>query len=355
MKFIRRLIIIFLWILLIFVALYFPSWDIFTPKEKSINIFAWGDVLLPKVLSDFEHDTGIKINISYYSTNEELQVKMQATHGVGYDLIMPTGYTVEILSDHHLLKPIDHTKISFWDSLDPFLLNRSFDPDNRYSIPFEWEIYGLGIDRAFFENRPFTPSWKTIFDKEIIDYRIAFLNDPIEAVGISSLYLFGAPKDITPQKFAAIKKLLIKQRNWVEAYSDFRAPYFIATGNCPIAVTTNSYIRKVCMLCENIDFVIPKEGSFITIENFCISNASTKEKYIYTFLNYLYNKQTMKDHFEEYGFFPAYKIPYEELTLYPHEKKLLEMTPEEFNNLHTFKNLVPQQKVRDLWVEVKSF
>ncbi len=67
------------------------------------------------------------------------------------------------------------------------------------------------------------------------------------------------------------------------------------------------------------------------------------------------DRQSIKEHFEEYGFFPAYKIPYEELTLYPHEKKLLEMTPEEFNNLHTFKNLVPQQQVRDLWVEVKSF
>ncbi|NGX46888.1 MAG: Putrescine-binding periplasmic protein [Chlamydiae bacterium] len=355
MKFVKRLSIIFLWILLIFTVLYFPTWKIFPTQEKSINIFAWGDILSFDVLADFEKETGIKVNLSFYATNEELQVKMQATKGVGYDLIMPSNYTIKLLVKEDLLKPLDHAKIDFWNELNPILLNLSFDPGNRYSVPFSWEIYGLGVDRNFFKNRPFTPSWKAIYDSEIINYRIAVQNDPIEAIALAAFYLFGKPEDITPEKFTQIKDLLLKQRNWVEAYSDFRAPYFIATGNCPIAVTSNSYIRKIHNLYPNIDFVVPQEGSFITIENFCIPRASTKEEYIYEFLNYIYRKQSMKMHFEEYGYFPAFLLPYEELTVLPYEKKLLEITPEEFNKLHFFKNLVPQQQVRNFWVELKSF
>ncbi|MDN3506201.1 MAG: extracellular solute-binding protein [Simkaniaceae bacterium] len=355
MHILKRLAIIFAWVFFIFAVLYYPSWRFVPTTEKSINVFVWGDALSFSVLSKFEKETGIKVNLSYYATNEELQVKMQATSGVGYDLIMPSNYTTEKLAKKGLLKPLDLSKIQFKEKLNPLLLNLSFDPSNQYSIPYSWEVYGLGYDRNFFANGSFVPTWKAIYDKQVIDYRIAVQNDPIEAVAFAAFYLFGQPKDITSEKFLQIKNLLLQQREWVEAYSDFRAPYFIATGNCPVAVTSNSYIRKIHGSYPNIDFALPKEGSFITIENFCIPKASTKEKYVYKFLNYLYTKESMTEHFKEFGFFPAYLLPYEKLSVYPYEKKLLEISPEEFSKLHFITNLVPQQQVRDLWVEVKSY
>jgi len=355
MHLIKRLSIIFLWIFFIFAVLYFPKWRIVPTKEKSLNVFVWGDALSLSVLSEFEKETGIKVHLSFFATNEELQVKMQATGGVGYDLIMPSNYTTKLLIDQDLLKPLDKERLPFINQLNPLLLNHTFDPGNQYSIPYSWEIYGLGYDQTYFKDGSFIPSWKAVYDKEVIDYKIAVQNDPIEAVAIAAFYLFGKPENVTPEKFLKIKELLLQQRNWVEAYSDFRAPYFIATGNCPVAVTTNSYIRRIHDFYPNIDFVLPKEGSFITIENLCIPKASTKDKYIYKLLQYLYTKDSMRRHYEEFGFFPAYLLPYEKLSIYPYEKKLLEITPEEFSKLHFFKNLIPQQQVRDLWVEVKSY
>lgn len=354
-RFLRRISIIVAWVILFSIAFYFPRGKIFSTEEKSINVFAWGNILSPKVLSQFERDTGIKVHLSYYGSNEELQVKMIATGGKGYDLIMPSDYTATILIEKELLKPLDPSKFKFWDKLSPFLLNLSYDPGNRYSIPFEWEVYGLGIDSTFFKNRPFVPSWRAVYDKEIVNYRIAAQNDPIEAVALAAFYLFGSTQNITPEKFAAIKTLLFQQRNWVEAYSDSRAPYFIATGNCPVAMTTSSYIRKVVSSHPEIDFFVPKEGSFISIENFSLSKESEKEELVYTFLNYLYSEASMKAHFHELGLIPAYQLSLKDLSVYPYEKRLFEMTSEEFKKLQFFKNLVPQQQVRDLWVEMKSF
>lgn len=354
-KFFKRISIILSWILLIAFCFYFPKLKVFPPKEKTLSIFAWGNILSPKVLSEFEKETGIKVNLSYYASNEELQVKMIATEGEGYDLIMPSDYTAKILIDRKLLKPIDHSKLKFWNQLNPFLLNLPFDPGNRYSIPFEWEVYGLGVDTNFFTNRTFIPSWKAVYDKEVVDYRIAAQNDPIEAVAISSFYLFGTTQNPSPQKFMQIKELLKQQRLWVEAYSDSRAPYFIATGNCPIAMTTSSYIRQMINLRPEIDFFIPNEGSFVSIENFSISHMSEKEEYIYVFLNYFYSEASVKAHFDELGLIPAYRLSPQELSVHPYERRLLEITPEEFERLQFFKNIYPQQQVRDLWVEVKSF
>ena len=131
----------------------------------------------PRPLTEFEKETGIKVNLSFYASNEELQVKMKATGGEGYDLIMPSDYAVSILMKEDLIQPLDHSKIDFWDSLYPVLLNQKFDPGNRYSIPFEWEVFGFGFDSDFFKDRSPPNTWRAIFDPDYIDYQIAMKND----------------------------------------------------------------------------------------------------------------------------------------------------------------------------------
>ena len=188
-KFVKRLLLFFFWVGLIFAALYLPSWKTLSIEEKKLNVFAWGDILDPSVIANFERTTGIKINLSYYSSNEELIVKLRATGGEGYDLIIPSDYAVAILAQEGLLKPLDRSQFSFWQDLNPFLLGHAFDPENLYSIPFEWELYGIGVNTHFFKDHPFEPSWRLIFEDR--GYKIAMVNDPIQATLIADLYLYG--------------------------------------------------------------------------------------------------------------------------------------------------------------------
>ncbi len=354
-KLFKRIAIIGLWIVLIFVALYLPNMKIFPTQEKSINIFVWGDTILPEVLVAFEKETGIKVNLSYYATNEELQVKMKATGGEGYDLVMPSGYTVQILIEDGLLKPLARSKMNFMGDLNPALLDHPYDPNNVYSVPFEWEVYGLGYDKTYFAEKPFLKSWRMIYDSSFVDYKIALNNDPIENVAFSSLYLFGQADSITPEQFQEIRELLLKQRTWVEAYSDFRADYFIATGNCPIALCSSPLIKRIHPLFPNIEFALPEEGSLVTVENFCIPKASKKEKYTYQLLNYLFRESSVIAHCKNFGYFPARLIPTDELEMTSWEGTFYAYTKEDFQKLHFVKKLVPPKEIRKLWVEVKSF
>ncbi len=354
-KVFTRTLIFAFWILLISFALYFPGWKILPYEEKSINVFTWGDTLHPIVLKGFERETGIKVNLSYYASNEELLVKMKATRGKGYDLVMPSGYNVELMIQDQLLKTLDHRKLHFWKNLNPILLNTEFDPGSRYSIPFGWEVYGLGVDERFFKGS-FRPSWRAIYDPSVIDYKIAVSNHPGEAVSHASLYLFGtAQKDLTEEQFQQVRDLLFLQREWVEAYSDFRADYFIATGNCPVGLSTSTYIKRIRPLFPSINFVVPEEGTFITIENLCIPAASTKEEFVYKFLNYVYSKQALMIAYENYYIFPATLESIQALDLEDYEKKMLQDITRDPKKIQFFKNIMPVQRMTDLWVEVKSF
>jgi len=357
MRLFTRIGIIFVWILLIAIVFYFPSWksQILPQYDKSLNIFAWGDILDLEVLKQFEKDTGIKVNLSFYASNEELSVKMKATGGEGYDLIMPSDYIVAQLLKEHLLQPLDKSQLDFWDKLNPALLNYAFDPENQYSVPFEWELFGFVVDIPFFEGRPLPDSWKAIFDKDTIDYQIAMTNDPVEVFQFASNYLFGPLQSVTEKQFQGIRKLLLQQRKWIVAYSDFRADYYIATGNAPLAISTTSYVKRIQKNFPKIRFIIPEEGSFVTIENFCIPKATNKQKYVYTLLNYLFRKESLISHQTRFLNLPPSSAYLDEMDLNSEERQLLTMTHQEFARFQFFKNLVPQQRVRDLWVEVKSF
>lgn len=354
-KFFMRSSIILFWIVLLFMGLYWPKWKILNYEANSINIFAWGDILEPSVIADFERETGIKIYLNYYSSNEELLVKVKATRGEGYDLIIPSDYAVSHLAHEGLLKELDKSKLNFLHNINPVLLNHAYDPENRYSIPFEWELFGLGIDKEFFEGRSFRPSWKYVFDPKSVYYNITMINDPIETVLLAGYYLYGNIDTLTPAQTEAVKQVLFQQKNWVEAYADFRGDYFLATRNCPLVVASSSYIERSKRQFPFIDFVVPDEGTFLSIENISIPAACSKDALVYKFINYLFRPESVARHFNTYGFFPSTIDAMPLLSSDERTKAIIQSSPASFKKYHFTKELLPEQQVQDLWVELKTY
>ncbi len=345
-----------LWVVLIFGILYFPKITFFQAK-KSINVFAWGDILDPTVVAEFEKTSGIKVNLNFYASNEEMIVKIKATGGEGYDLIVPSDYSVEILGKEGLLKDIDKSQLTFYSNLNPLLLNHDFDPGNRYSIPFEWEVFLLGIDKEYFKDHPLNPSWKMLFDDETIRYRITMSNDPIQTLFMASYYLFGPlkpPQQLTSDQLGRITKLLISQKKWVNAYADFRADYFLATKNSAVAVSSSSYLWRTMKKFPFVGYVIPKEGTFLTIENFCIPQTSEKEHLTYQLINFLYTRKSMKAHFDSYGIFPATLDVLDDLDIDGPTRDLISLASPELRTTHFIRLLSSQENIRDAWVQIKT-
>ncbi len=353
-KLLVRSTVILFWVVLIFCALYWPKWKFFSYESNAINVFAWGDILEPEVIANFEKETGVKVNLNYYSSNEELIVKLRATRGEGYDLIIPSDYAVNVLIEDDLLKEVNKERLHFWNSINPSLLNHFFDPGNRFSIPFEWELFGLGVDRDYFKEHPTAPSWGMIFNPDVVKYKITMNNDPIEAVEFASFYLYGLVGELSPEQALAVKQTLIRQKPWVAAYANFRGDYFLATRNCAVVIASSSYIWRTKRLFNFVDFIVPEEGSFMTIENLCIPKASQKDDLVYSFINYLYTPDSAAAHFETYGFFPATVHTVDVPNMDEQASRLIRSTPEDFKKFHFLQNILPQQEVRDIWVEVKS-
>ena len=109
----------------------------------------------------FRTKYGITVNYDTYSSNEEMLAKLQAGAS-GYDVIIPSDYTVAIMISQNMLEPIDVTKLANFGNLDPRFINRDYDPGNKYTIPYQWGTTGLIYDSTTGPSAP--KNWADLWD-----------------------------------------------------------------------------------------------------------------------------------------------------------------------------------------------
>src|SRR5438876_3064941 len=67
-----------------------------------LHIYTWGDYTNPKLIEKFQAETGIKVTLDNYDSNETMLSKVRAG-AIGYDIVVPTDYTVQIMIKEGLL------------------------------------------------------------------------------------------------------------------------------------------------------------------------------------------------------------------------------------------------------------
>lgn len=276
-------------------------------KQKSIAVLAWQNQLDKQYLLEFEKQTGIHVHINYIDTNEEIVSKLNSTSDHGYDLVMPSDYYIPLLKKMDLIKEIDKKRLPFWDDLYPALLGHKFDPENNYSIPYFWGIVGLGVNTACFNGETPPATWALLFDERFVPSRIAVLDDMYVLISIAAHYLYGDSKIVDEQQIKEVKELLLKQKKWVTAYTDLRIEYLLESKACPVVMGMNSDIVKIMHRDDDVKFLIPKEGGFISIDLFAITKQTEKEDMIYQFLNYLYQPEILQRYVTKFDFFSPIK------------------------------------------------
>ena len=110
--------------------------------RRTVTIYNWGDYVDPALISKFERQTGYHVDYETFDSNESMLTKIRQG-GTNYDLVIPSEYTVQRMKKEHLIAPLDHRKLPNLRYIAPQFLNRSFDPDNRYSVPYFWGTLGI--------------------------------------------------------------------------------------------------------------------------------------------------------------------------------------------------------------------
>ncbi len=343
-----RLGIILFWIIVFVGILYLPRCSTFFRSRRSLSIFTWSSLIDPVFLEKFEKETGIKLYISYYESNEELLSKMQATRGRGYDVVIPTDYMLVKLKKKGYLKKIDKTKLDFFKDIDTKLLGKYFDPHNEYSVPYFWAVYGLGVDKSYYGGKLPQSTWGLVFNPSMMPSSIGMTDNIREAICIPTFYLFGSIEALKDSaNIEKVERLLIEQKKHVEVYSEVRTEDLLLSKSCPVVVGLSNDIWRAMREDSDIEFVIPKEGSFLSIDSIVLPKSTNKDDLVYQFINYLYRKEVFEYHVNKYGLCPTLK------TIKPDCEKCCP-SGSQFEQLYFIKDVVPKSKLNELWLSVMA-
>lgn len=134
-------------LLVALVALLIAASPAFAEEAKELNVFSWSEYIPQEVVNGFTKETGIKVVLSTYESNEAMYAKLKLLGAKGYDLVVPSGYFVEVMAQDNLLAKLDKSKIKGLDNLDPASLNQPFDKGNALTIPYMWGTVGLLVNK----------------------------------------------------------------------------------------------------------------------------------------------------------------------------------------------------------------
>src|SRR5450631_1363950 len=218
------------------------------PPAGVLNLFWWSDFMAPDTVSNFEKETGIKVNVSYYDSEETLETRM-LTGNSGYDVVDPAApyfFQRQIRSGAYLA--LDKSKLPNLAHMDPAIMARiaQVDPDNAHGTVYTWGTIGIGYNPdkvALVLPHAAMNSWRVIFDptsaSQLAKCGIQLLDSPAEVVILVLRYLGKNPDSTAPEDFEAVSKILMAIRPYVRNIDTSSYLEAIANGDVCVVVGYN--------------------------------------------------------------------------------------------------------------------
>lgn len=253
------------------------------PASKELNLYGWSDYVPQQLLDDFTAKYGIKVNYDTYSSNEEMLAKIQAGAS-GYDLIIPSDYTVDLMRKQDMLEPIDLTQIPNFKNLDPRFTNRDYDPGNKYSIPYQWGTTALAYDKT---KVPFEPKkWSDLWDPRFKG-KLVMLDDEREVTGMA-LQMLGLDKNsIDPAQLDQAKQKLVELKPNIVLFNSDDPETALITGEAVAGLVFNGNAALAKAENANIDYICPQEGCGLWFDNLAIPKGAPHKDAAMAFMNFL--------------------------------------------------------------------
>ena len=86
--------------------------------KGELHIFNWADYTNMDLIAKFSKENDVKVTVDTYDSNETMLSKVRAGNA-GYDIVVPSDYTVKIMIDEGLLEKTEPNKMANYSNIRP--------------------------------------------------------------------------------------------------------------------------------------------------------------------------------------------------------------------------------------------
>ena len=270
-------------------------------EEKVLNIYNWPDYIASDLISNFEKETGIKVNYQTFENNEGLHAKLVAGNS-GFDLVVPGAVFAKSQIDGGLLMKLDKPKIPNLSNLDPAVMGKlaAVDPGNDYLVPWAWSYTTVGINKAkvlkALGSIPLPDNvWELVFNPtytaKLKSCGIAYLDSPTEVIPPAMHYLGKNPYSNDAADHQAAGTMLAKVRPHIRIFSSTMIDDLAGGKACAALGWAGDMNIARSRAVENkspnvIDVLLPSSGGLIFFDSLAIPKDAQHPKNAAAFINY---------------------------------------------------------------------
>jgi spermidine/putrescine transport system substrate-binding protein len=311
----------------------------------TIRVSNWDAYMPEDLIKNFEAKTGIKVELSKHTTNEDIVGKLQAANGGGYDLVFVSGPFVESLAKQGFVAELNHAQIPNLSNLAPEATQLAFDPGNKYSVPYTWGTTGLCYRSDKLPSAP--TSWSDLLEArpELKDRKTMLATD--RWLFLPALKSLGYSVNETDEaKLQEAADLLKSAKGDLLAYDDTTFYTKLVNGEADLVEAWDGWCNYGIAENDKIKFTIPEEGSDLWVDSMAVLEKSENKAAAEEFINYILDPAVHKSVSE----LVLYKVPNPKAMALLDAKLLkqypnLGMTPAELQEQEALRDLGDAQPV----------
>lgn len=306
-------------IVLLFVISSLNSSQGYSSKNK-LTIYNWGDYIDADLIEQFEKEAGITVVYETFDSNEAMMTKIEQG-GTAYDVAVPSEYMIDKMIQEDLLLPLDHEKLSNLDNIDDRFMDLPFDPKNKYSIPYFWGTVGIVYNSKMLGDIEIT-SWSDLWDPRLKN-EILLVDGAREVMGMGLNSLGYSLNDLNHDHLNEAKKKLDLLMPNVKAIVGDESRMLLENEEASIGLVWSGVASEIMAENEDLEFVVPKEGSNLWFDNMVIPKTAKNVEAAHQFINFMLDAEVAAQNTE----YVSYATP---------NKEAMNYLPEEIVNDERF-------------------
>jgi len=260
-------------------------------SKKSINLFIWTEYMPQSVLDGFEKETGVKVNITTFSSIADMYAKVKSSPAGTYDVVDSAEIYVDKMSKEGLLEKINYKNVPNMKNIDPSYLAPWYDPDNTYSIPYLGGVVAMCYNKSLVDTAP--TSYADLFDPQYKD-SLVMVDDYRVIIGSINEMLGFDYNETDPDKLAQTEAKLMELKPNIRLLDSDSPKTAMINGEAKVGLIYSAEIAIAMEENPDIQVVFPTEGQYLFLDSLCVAKGSKNQALAEKFINYVLDPQVSK-------------------------------------------------------------
>ncbi len=321
--------------------------------KNTLNVLTFADYIDPQVVSDFERQFECKVVLDFFNSGDAVMAKLAGGGDVLYDIVCVGDGEVPTFNRLGLLAPLRAENLPNLKNVDPEFIQRSSDPEHRYSIPYCWFAMGLYVRKP--KDGALDESWSLIFDPAKQRGSFLLVDESRTCIAVALSYKGYDVNSLNPKELLEARDLLIESK---KRSLGFDVPAAlqnrVKSGSATMALGFAGVDPKVPRDPDTY-FFIPREGSYIGLDRLAIPAKARHRELAETFLNYLLDAKVGAQNAKALGMATANKAAKELLPAEIRNDPEIYPPPEVMRRLQFIKDVGEQTRLYDeIWTQIKA-